>query len=276
MAKQKDLNGSLQGIALLIGLVIFGSLAYVVFSGGHGHDGEETAETKTARAYKKVNWTFDGHLGSFDRASIQRGFQVYREVCSACHGATRVAFRNLQAVGFSEAEVKSLAAEYTFNMIDDEGETVERSGKPTDPIPSPFPNELAARAANGGAYPPDFSLLVKARPDGANYIYSLLTGYEDAPEGFALGEGMHYNPYYEGRQIAMAPPIIMDGQVSYEDGTDATIDQMTKDLVNFMQWTAEPEMEDRKRMGIKVMLFLIVFTVFFYLAKNRIWAEVKK
>ena len=276
MAKKDDMNGKLQAIALLIGVVIFGSLAYVVFSGGHGVTAaQEKPGTKEARVNKKVKWHFDGHFGTFDRASVQRGLQVYKEVCAACHGLGRVAFRNLQDVGFSEAEVKALAAEYSFAALDGEGEEIERPGIPADRFPSPFANEDAARSANNGAYPPDLSLMAKARPDGANYLYSLLTGYEEAPEGFALGEGMHYNPWFEGRQIAMASPLVMDGQVSYEDGTDASIDQMAKDLTNFLQWAAEPEMEDRKSMGIKVLLFLLIFTGFFYIAKKRIWKDLK-
>ncbi|MDG1286148.1 MAG: cytochrome c1 [Rickettsiales bacterium] len=272
--KQQDLNGKLQGVAMLIGLVIVASLAYAVFSGGHG-DGEELPATKTARHAKQSHWAFDGHFGTFDRAAIQRGFQVYREVCSACHGMSRIAFRNLQEVGFSEAEVKSLAAEYSYAALDGEGEEIERPGKPSDRIPSPFANADAARAANNGAFPPDLSLMAKARPDGANYMHSLLTGYEDAPEGFALGEGQSYNPYFEGRQIAMAAPLVMDGQVSYEDETDASMDQMAKDVVTFLQWAAEPEMEARKRMGLKVLLFLLVFSGFFYVAKKRVWKDVQ-
>ncbi len=271
--KQQNINGKLRSIAMLIGFVIVASLAYVMFSGGHGA-GDEKPATKTARHAKSVNWAFDGHFGTFDRAAIQRGFQVYKEVCSACHGLSRIAFRNLQEVGFSEAEVKSLAEEYSYAAFDSEGEAIERSGKPSDRFPSPFANEDAARAANNGAFPPDLSLMVKARPNGANYLHSLLTGYEDAPEGFSLGEGMLYNPYFEGRQIAMASPLF-EGGVSYEDETEASIDQMAKDVVTFLQWAAEPEMEDRKRMGLKVLLFLLVFTGFFYVAKKRVWKDIK-
>ena len=274
MAKKQELNGKLQSIAMLAGLVIVGSFALLLLKDG-SHGGEELPATQTARHAKQSHWSFDGHFGTFDRAAIQRGFQVYREVCASCHGMSRIAFRNLQEVGFSEAEVKTLAAEYSYQALDGEGEEIERPGKPSDRLPSPFANEDAARAANNGAYPPDLSLMVKARHDGANYTYSLLTGYEDAPEGFGLGEGMHYNPYFEGRQIAMAPPLIMDDQVAYEDGTAATIDQMAKDVVIFMQWAAEPEMEARKSMGIKVLLFLLIFTGFFIIAKKRIWKDVK-
>jgi ubiquinol-cytochrome c reductase cytochrome c1 subunit len=218
-------------------------------------------------------WAFDGFFGKFDKPSIQRGFQVYKEVCSACHGIKRVSFRTLQDVGFSEAEVKALAAGYSFPSINDAGDTVERPGLPSDYFPSPYANENAARGANNGALPPDLSLIVKARHDGANYIYSLLTGYKDAPEGVTLTDGQYYNPYFPGGKIGMPAPL-SDGQVTFEDGTANTVDQMTKDVVNFLQWTAEPEMEQRKRMGVRVMLFLGVATIFFAIAKHRVWRKV--
>lgn len=273
MARKANNNAMLKKLAYAIGFVIFASLIYVMNSGGHG--GDELPASKFARSPMQVDWAFDGHFGTFDRAAVQRGFQVYKEVCAACHGIERIAFRNLQQVGFSEAEVKTLAAEYSFKAFDSEGEEIERPGIVADHFPAPFANEDAARAANNGAYPPDLSLMTKARPDGANYVYSLLTGYAEPSEGFMVGEGMYYNPFYEGRQIAMAPPLVMDGQVSYEDETEASIDQMAKDVVTFMQWAAEPEMEDRKSMGIKVLLFLFIFTIFFYIAKKRIWEDVK-
>jgi ubiquinol-cytochrome c reductase cytochrome c1 subunit len=210
--------------------------------------------------------------GTFDRQAIQRGFQVYKEVCAACHGLKRVAFRNLQSVGFSDAEVKALAAEYTFTKINDEGEEVDRPGKPADRFPSPYPNEQAARALNNGAWPPDLSLMVKARHDGANYIYSLLTGYSEPPAGFDAGDKA-YNPYFEGRKISMAPPL-MEGGVEYADGTTASVDQMARDVVYFLQWAAEPEMEDRKKIGIRALIFLLVLSIFFYIAKQRIWRDV--
>lgn len=228
---------------------------------------------------KKVDWSFEGAFGTFDRQSIQRGFKIYKEVCSACHSVNRLAFRNLRDVGFSEAEVTSLAAGY--NVTDgpnQEGEMFERPAKPSDRIPSPYANDNAARAANNSALPPDLSLIVKARHDGANYVYSLLTGYQDpAPEDVVLSENMHYNPYFSGggKQFAMPAPLIKDGQVAYEDGTNPTIDQMSKDVVNFLQWAAEPEMEHRKSMGVKAMIFLSIFTLLFYLAKTRIWKRVK-
>lgn len=232
------------------------------------------AASSDAEVPKQMAWPFDGAFGKVDRQSAQRGLQVYREVCAACHGLRRVAFRTLSGIGFPEAEIKALAAEYSIvDGPNDDGEMFERPGMPSDKFTSPFANEKAARAANNGAYPPDLSLIVKARPDGANYLYSLLTGYKDAPEGFHLGEGMHYNPYFSGGQIAMASPL-SDGQISYEDGTEASVDQMAHDVVSFLQWAAEPEMETRKGMGVKVMIFLFITTVFLYIAKRRIWKDV--
>lgn len=221
----------------------------------------------------EIRWSFDGVFGKFDRPAIQRGLQVYREVCSSCHGLKRVAYRTLEGVGFSEAEVKALAAEYEYtDGPNDEGDMYERPGKPSDKFQSPFANEKAARASNNGALPPDMSLIIKARPNGANYVYSLLTGYESAPAHAHIGEGQYYNPYFAGGAISMAPPLMRDA-VEYQDGTAATVDQMAKDVVNFLQWAAEPEMEDRKRMGVKTMLFLLIFTLLFYVAKKRVWRD---
>ncbi len=225
----------------------------------------------------ELQWKFEegpaGILGTFDRPSIQRGYQVYREVCAACHSMDLIAFRNLEEIGFSKAEVKAIAAEYEItDGPDDAGDMFDRPGIPADRFKAPFANEQAARASNGGAYPPDLSLMVKARPNGANYLYSLLTGYSDPPVGFELNDGQHYNPYFAGGQIAMAPPL-SEGMVEYQDGTQASIDQMSRDVVNFLQWAAEPEMEHRKRLGIKVMIFITIFTILFYIAKKRVWAR---
>jgi ubiquinol-cytochrome c reductase cytochrome c1 subunit len=245
---------------------ILGALAFLVavpaFAAGDTHPP------------KQMEWEFDGVFGRFDKPSIQRGFQVYKEVCSSCHGLKRVAFRELTKIGFSEAEVKTLAASYSVkDGPNDDGEMFERPGRPSDHVPSPYANDKAASAVNGGAVPPDMSLLVKARPDGANYIYSLLTGYgETPPEHISVPEGAHYNPYMPGGVIKMAAPLMEDG-VTYQDETKASIDQQAKDVVNFLQWAAEPEMEERKQMGIHVMLFLAVMTVFFYLVKKRIWSD---
>ncbi|MBN8544096.1 MAG: cytochrome c1 [Alphaproteobacteria bacterium] len=227
-----------------------------------------------AKHPRQQNWAFDGVFGKPDKLSIQRGLQVYREVCSACHGIKRVAFRTLTDVGFSEAEVKTMAAEYTVtDGPNDDGEMFERPARASDKFPSPYPNEKAARAAQNGAYPLDLSLIIKARHDGANYVYSLLTGYKDAPADVQVGEGLHYNPYFAGGQIAMTAPL-KDDAVTYQDGTQATVDQMAHDVVNFLQWASEPEMESRKRMGIRVILFLTIMTGFFYVAKKRIWKDV--
>lgn len=237
---------------------------------------QPAAEPKQLHPHQ-IDWPFDGPLGTFDRQSIQRGLKVYKEVCAACHSLKYVAFRNLRDIGLSEEEVRSLAASYQIkDGPDDQGEMFERPGKPSDYFPSPFPNENAARAANGGALPPDFSLLVKARHDGANYIHSLLIGYQDAPSGVELLPTQYYNPYFAGGKIAMPPPLTKDGQVEYPDGTVATIDQMSRDVVQFMQWAAEPEMETRKRMGIGAMLFMSLFTLFFYFAYKSIWSRIRK
>ena len=222
---------------------------------------------------KQIEWSFDGVFGKFDKPSVQRGFQVYKEVCSACHSLKRVSFRQLQGIGLSEAEVKSLAASYQIkDGPNDAGEMFERPGKPSDYFPGPYANEKVARASNNGALPPDHSLIIKAREDGPNYVYSLITGYKAAPDGVTVPTGAYYNPYMDGHIIKMAPPL-KEGSVTYQDGTPATVDQEAHDIVNFLQWAAEPEMEERKEMGIHVMLFLGAMTMFFYLVKKRIWSD---
>jgi ubiquinol-cytochrome c reductase cytochrome c1 subunit len=235
------------------------------------------AESPTAAHHpKQLKWEFDSFFGRFDRASVQRGYQVYREVCSACHGLKLVSYRNLAEIGFSEAEIKKIASEATVvDGPNDEGDMFDRAGLPSDKFVGPYPNEQAARAANGGAYPPDLSLIIKARGDGANYVYSLLTGYEEAPEEFVMTEGKHYNPYFEGRQISMPTPLADDLQVTYGDGTFATKEQMAQDVVNFLQWAAEPETEKRKKMGVRTMIFLGVLFVILLLAKKAVWKKVK-
>jgi ubiquinol-cytochrome c reductase cytochrome c1 subunit len=224
----------------------------------------------------QMQWPFDGIFGTVDRQAAQRGFQVYKEVCAACHGLHHLSYRNLAEIGFGPEEIKAIAAEH--NVTDgpnDAGEMFDRSALPFDRFVAPFANEQAARAANNGAYPPDQSLIIKARPNGANYVYALLTGYgKEPPKGVEITEGMHYNPYFPGGKLAMTPPLI-DGMVTYMDGTKATVDQMARDVVVFLQWVAEPEMEARKQMGIKTCIFLLVFTILFYLAKSRVWHRVK-
>jgi ubiquinol-cytochrome c reductase cytochrome c1 subunit len=228
------------------------------------------------RPFKQVFWPFDGILGSVDRQSAQRGFKVYKEVCAACHSMTHLSYRNLKEIGFSEEEISQIAKEYMVkDGPNDQGEMFERPGILSDSFVKPFANEQAARVANNGALPVDLSLIIKAREDGANYVYSLLTGYAEAPRGFNLTSGLYYNPYFYGEQIAMPAPL-SDGIVEYSDGTKATVDQMAEEVVVFLQWAAEPEMENRKSMGLKVMFFLIIFTIVSYLAKKRIWSKLEK
>ncbi|MDP2621270.1 MAG: cytochrome c1 [Hyphomicrobiales bacterium] len=224
-----------------------------------------------------VDWSFSGPFGTFDRAQLQRGYKVYREVCSACHSMRMLSFRNLAEPGgleFSEAEVKALAAEFEVeDGPDDEGEMFTRAGLPSDRFPSPFANEQAARAANNGALPPDLSVMAKARPHGPDYIHALLAGYEEPPTGFELREGMNYNAYFPGRQIAMAPPL-GEGVVEYTDGSPETVEQYASDVTAFLMWAAEPKLEARHRMGFNVMIYLLILTGLLYAAKRRLFAGV--
>lgn len=226
------------------------------------------------KAAPHQHWHFSGPFGTYDRGALQRGYKVYREVCSACHSMKSVAFRNLADLGYNEAQIKAIASEYTVTDGPDEsGEMFERPARPSDYFPSPFPNDNAAKAANGGAYPPDMSLIVKARHHGADYIYALMTGYEEPPEDKKLLDGQYYNPYMAGKVIAMAPPL-SDGQVLYSDESPMTVEQYSRDVSEFLAWAAEPEMEERKRLGIQVLIFLIVFAGIMYGIKKRIWADV--
>jgi ubiquinol-cytochrome c reductase cytochrome c1 subunit len=223
---------------------------------------------------KHQHWPTGGMFGTFDRAATQRGFQVYREVCSACHGVKYMAFRNLAALGYSEDQIKAIAAEYTItDGPNDEGEMFERAGLPFDRIPGTYPNDAAAAAANGGKAPPDLSLMAKARMGGEDYIYSLLTGYEDPPAEFEVPEGGYYNAYFPGHVIAMPPPL-SDDQVTYADGTSATLSQMSQDVSQFLMWVAEPKLEERKGTGLKVVLFLVVLTALTFALKRKIWADI--
>lgn len=221
-------------------------------------------------------WPFEGMFGSFDRQSAQRGAQVYLEVCSTCHGLNHLYYRNLSDLGFTDLEIKEIAGnKLVLDGPDESGRMFERKAVPSDVFVSPYSNEESARAANNGAYPANLSLIVKARPDGANYLYSLLTGYqEETPHSFKVTDGLYYNPYFEGKQLAMPPPLSHE-QIKFIDGTPATIEQMARDVTIFLQWTAEPEMERRKYIGLKVMIFLVMFTVFFILVKNKIWKDIK-
>lgn len=234
--------------------------------------GASVQAASDAKHPKDLSWGFEGFTGTYDRGALQRGFQVYKEVCSACHGVKYIAFRNLMEIGFSEEEAKAIAAQYIVaGDLDEYGEPTERDGKLFDYIPSPQPNDIAARAANNGALPPDLSLMVKARANGADYVYSLLTGYED---GHEVAPGMSYNPYFAGGEIAMGQPLF-DDQVLYADGTEASLEQMSKDVVVFLTWAAEPTLEERKKIGFKVMSFLLVLTILLYFSNKKVWAGLK-
>ncbi len=225
----------------------------------------------------KVNWSFKELTGKFDRASLQRGFQVYKEVCASCHSMQYLSYRNLGEPGgpeFTQEEVKAIAASVEIeDGPDSQGEMFVRPGKPSDKFKSPYPNVEASTVANGGAYPPDMSVLVKARPGGADYMYSVLMGYEEPPAGMKLDDGVYYNKYMIGQKIKMSSPL-SDGIVEYSDGTEATMDQMAKDVTTFLAWAAEPELEERHRVGFKVIIYLILLTILVYLSMKKIWSRI--
>jgi ubiquinol-cytochrome c reductase cytochrome c1 subunit len=232
---------------------------------------------------EQIAWSHNGPgnlgiLGTFDRGQLQRGFQVYKEVCSACHGISLVAFRDLSALGYNEAEIKAIAAEYEVPSIDENGEPSTRKATAADKFPPRYANEVAARAAQNGANPPDLSLMTKARPDGTNYVRSLLLGYRDevpASLKASAPEGLWYNPWFHSVFIAMPPPIAADGQVTYTDGSPQTKDQYAEDVAAFLTWTAEPKLEARKETGVAAVLFLLVMTGFGFLSYRRVWADIK-
>ena len=222
----------------------------------------------------KQNWPFDGIFGRFDESSLQRGFQVYREVCAACHGIRHISYRDLKGIGYTNDEIKVIAADYeVMDGPNDDGEMFEREARPSDKFVGPYENDKIARLANNGAYPPDLSLIVKARADGANYLYSLLNGYKEFPDNFEASEGMYYNEFYPGNQIAMPSPL-MDDIVEYSDGTEATQSQIAKDVTSLLAWTAEPELEERKSLGVKTLFFLILITIMLLGVKRKIWKDV--
>lgn len=235
---------------------------------GHAAEAAEGAKPPSQ------HWSFSGVFGTFDRASLQRGFQVYKEVCAACHAVYMLSYRDLKGIGYAEDDIKAIAAQAkVMDGPNDAGEMFERAGRPSDKFARPFANEKAARASNNGAYPVDLSMVTKARVGGPDYVYAVLTGYVPAPAGVTLGEGMHYNAYFPGHQIAMPAPINVDG-VTYQDGTKASVEQQAKDVTTFLAWASEPTLEARKQMGIKVLLFLIVMTGILYAAKRKVWASV--
>ena len=223
------------------------------------------------------DWTFKGLTGKFDRASLQRGYQVYKEVCSGCHSMRLLSYRNLSEPGgpeFTVQEVKNIASnDEVTDGPDEQGEMFTRPGRPSDKFVSPYPNVQAATAANGGAYPPDMSVLVKSRKGGADYIYSVLMGYTEPPAGMKLDDGVYYNKYMEGNKIKMSQPLL-DDIVSYADGTKATEAQMAKDVTTFLTWAAEPHLEARHKLGLRVIIFLLILTVLVYFSMKRIWSRI--
>ncbi len=225
----------------------------------------------------KQTWSFDGVFGKYDKVQLQRGFQVYKEVCASCHSLQYISFRNLEALGYSEGQIKALANEYDIDDGPDEaGDMFKRKGRPADHLPKPYPNDAFARASNGGALPPDLSLMAKAREGGPDYIYNLLLGYEDAPKDMTLADGMNYNKFFPGHQIAM-PQQITDGRVTYDDKeTPTTAAQISKDVTAFLMWTAEPKLEIRHATGFRVLLYTLFFTILAYLLKRRIWSRIEK
>lgn len=236
--------------------------------------GAGAAQAAEGPAIPDHDFSFEGIFGTFDRAAAQRGLQVYNQVCSSCHSLKYVAFRSLDELGYSEDQVDALAAQYQVtDGPDDQGEMYQRTAKASDNFPPPFPNEAAARAANGGAVPPDLSVITQARPNGPDYIHALLTGYEDPPADEELPPGQYWNTAFPGHQIAMPPPL-SEGIVEYQDGTEATVPQMAHDVVTFLHWAAEPHMEARKRAGIGVVLFLLVLTGLLYAVKRKVWSDI--
>ena len=280
---------------ILKGLAALGlGTALAMGSAIAAEDGHEAEPTHfPIKKPVEVDWSFAGPFGHYDKAQLQRGLKVYVEVCAACHSMELVAFRSLQDLGYSEAQVKALAAEYEVtDGPDADGEMFERPAIPSDRFPSPFPNEEAAAASNNGAPPPDFSLIAKARgvergfplfvldvftqyaEGGPDYIYSLLTGYDkEMPAGMEVSEGTYFNPYFvAGKSLAMANPL-SDELVTYDDGSPEIVDQYARDISAFLMWAAEPHMEDRKKIGFRVMVFLFLFGCLLYATKRKVWSD---
>jgi ubiquinol-cytochrome c reductase cytochrome c1 subunit len=246
-----------------------------------------TAEEEFHLHPKHVKFASDGPFGKFDRAQLQRGFQVYKEVCASCHGLKRVAFRDLTALGYSEGQVKTIAAEWPIEaptLNPETGEAATRKPLASDKIPGNYANEIAARAANNNALPPDLSLITKARHGGAAYVYSLLTGYQTQQAELLrkfpdakTGPNLHYNPYFANLNIAMTPPLVAENQVTYGEGAPkATVDQMAKDVAAFLIWTAEPKLENRLKSGIPAVIFLLIFAALCWMSYKQIWADKNK
>jgi len=276
------------GILIGLGFVLVASISLVSDTVAYlKADHEETAEHRFHEHPRNFSFSTDGPFGEFDQRQLQRGFQVYSEVCAACHGLTFVAFRNLAEIGYNEAEIRKIASERQIPDVNPEtGEPATRPGLPADRFPSPYPNEVAARAANNNAVPPDLSLIVKARHGGNDYVASLLTGYRDPrtyrnhhgealPADARPGEGLYFNPYFPNLNLAMAPPL-RPNQVQYADGTEATVERMAQDVAAFLTWTAEPNLQRRHRAGLATVIFLLFASVLAYLAYKNVWATAKR
>ncbi len=278
MVRPLGILAGLGFVSVVLWSFLWGVIAYV------SDPPKQTAEHWVVehRAPKEVSFSFDGPFGTFDRAQLQRGYQVYKEVCSACHSMRLVAFRDLEDIGFSKAEVKAIAKGWTVPSIDPKsGEPATRPGLASDRFPLIYANDTAARAAQNNAVPPDQSLLAKAREEGPHYIYKLLTSYEEQPAALLrkfpevkTPDGLHYNPWFANLNLAMGPPLT-DGQVTYADGSKNDVKHMAKDVSAFLMWAAEPKLEARHQMGWAVMIFLVIGTVFAYLAYQSIWADKK-
>lgn len=275
--------------AFLVGLFFAGWLLVSFLVGAVAYVTDPpmpTVEHEFHLAPKHVAFSFDGPFGKYDKAQLQRGFQVFKEVCSACHSLKFVAFRDLEALGYNEAEVKAIAKQWAIKTPDVDPKTGEMAGRdpiPADHFPKPFANNVAAAAANNNAIPPDLSLMTKARHHGPAYVYSLLVGFQPQPAELLKAfpeaktpEGLHYNPYFPNLNLAMAPPLTAEGQVTYGDGTKPTVDQMAQDVSAFLTWTAEPKLENRRRAGLATILFLLIATGLAYMSYQNIWADKKK
>jgi ubiquinol-cytochrome c reductase cytochrome c1 subunit len=276
-------------IAFIVGLVFAGVLLISMISNAAGYFSNPPAELASEvfhREPKELALSSDGPLGKFDKAQVQRGFQVYAEVCAACHSLKLASFRDLKGIGYNEAEIKKIASDWKTQVASinpDTGEAATRKALASDNFPPPFPNEVAARAANNNALPPDLTLITKAREGGPAYIYSLLTGYQNPPAELLkkfpdakTPPGLHYNPYFANLNIAMPPPLTANGQVSYADGTKPTVDQMAKDVAAFLVWSGEPNLESRHAAGLAVAIFLLFASILGYLAYQQIWHDAKR
>lgn len=247
----------------LVGFMVAAAVAFA----GAAH-AEETSHIA------RQQWPENGIFGKYDKAAVQRGFQVYKEVCSTCHSLNLLYYRNLEDLGYTQAQVKALAAQYTVeDGPNDDGDMFERPARPSDHFHAPFKNEKAARAANGGALPPDMSLLANARKGGPDYIYAILTGYGQAPADVKMQPGLNWNAAFAGNQIAMPQPLT-DGAVTFTDGTSNSLQQEARDVAQFLDWASNPDMEHRKAMGLKVILFMLIFAGIMRAAKRKVWADV--